>query len=319
MSPSSKKYRPKTASSKGFTQGAHAGRKPMSNKKLASPSLSKQQENSRFGKPDKFSPANPKGKSAQGNNQNKNPGQNLSSNNFSHFQHRPFRTNQSAYQSLWRGTPSKNLLARAFESAELELSATQLELVWKYHLCYREFNDTHDLSRLHSFQSIVERHYLDVCLLKKYLPSILPSPILDLGSGPGLPGILIKILYPECEMILGEPRPARVEFLTHTLEKLGLEGISVFPHKVTAASFTTPIKSCITRAFASIANTFPHINSALQEGGYLYFMKGPGLKQEMESVGHAYPGYKTAHVYEYKIPHTSHQRSLAILQRKSSW
>ena len=60
----------------------------------------------------------------------------------------------------------------------------------------------------------------------------LPSPLIDMGSGPGLPGIPLKIARPEVAMILAEPRGARAEFLREVCERLGLERVEVFAGKV---------------------------------------------------------------------------------------
>ena len=61
----------------------------------------------------------------------------------------------------------------------------------------------------------------------------LPSPLIDMGSGPGLPGIPLKIARPEVEMILAEPRGARAEFLRRGPRRGSkLEEVEVFAGKV---------------------------------------------------------------------------------------
>ena len=68
-----------------------------------------------------------------------------------------------------------------------------------------------NLTRIHHFENMVLKHYVDSLLVLKF--GELPSPLLDMGSGPGLPGVPLKIARPGVSMILAEPRGARAEFL----------------------------------------------------------------------------------------------------------
>ena len=68
-----------------------------------------------------------------------------------------------------------------------------------------------NLTRIHNFENMVLKHYVDSLLVLRYLE--LPHTLIDMGSGPGLPGIPLKIARPGVRMILAEPRGARVAFL----------------------------------------------------------------------------------------------------------
>src|SRR5205085_4888921 len=87
-----------------------------------------------------------------------------------------------------------------------------------------------NLTRIHNFENMVLKHYVDSLLVLRFVE--LPSPLLDLGSGPGLPGIPLKIARPDVQMILAEPRGARAGFLREVCDQLGLGGVEVYAHKV---------------------------------------------------------------------------------------
>jgi 16S rRNA (guanine527-N7)-methyltransferase len=71
---------------------------------------------------------------------------------------------------------------------------SQLDQLWKFHNLLRQRNEELDLTRLHSFDNMVLKLYVDSALVGTLLR--LPSPLLDLGSGPGFPGVPLKIFEP---------------------------------------------------------------------------------------------------------------------------
>ena len=75
----------------------------------------------------------------------------------------------------------------------------------------------------------------------------LPAPLIDMGSGPGLPGIPLKIARPEVPMILAEPRGARAAFLREVCDELGLKDVEVYAHKV-GIDYPGQVGGVITRA-----------------------------------------------------------------------
>ena len=116
------------------------------------------------------------------------------------------------------------------EDCGIALDHSQLDQLWSYHQFLRAANVRLNLTRIHNFENMVLKHYVDSLLVLRFLE--LPSPLIDMGSGPGLPGIPLKIARPETRMILAEPRGARAEFLAEVCTRLGLEDIEVYAHKL---------------------------------------------------------------------------------------
>ena len=107
--------------------------------------------------------------------------------------------------------PGRTSLEAIIEGCGIALTAAQYDQLWAYHRMLRAANAELNLTRIHNFENMVLKHYVDSLLVLKFVE--LPSPLIDMGSGPGLPGIPLKIARPEVEMILAEPRGARAEFL----------------------------------------------------------------------------------------------------------
>ena len=147
-----------------------------------------------------------------------------------------------------RVTPSLAGLDKLLRYYGVELSPETLSQFWEFHGLLRANNDDQDLTRLNAFETMVERHYADCSLINAYVPKW-PSRMIDVGSGAGFQGIPLKLVNPGIRLTLCEPRPNRISFLNMVIDKLHLEGIDVFGHKVTSRSMTIPVDGVISRAF----------------------------------------------------------------------
>ncbi len=100
--------------------------------------------------------------------------------------------------------PGPEALAAILKRCGIMLEGGAIEKLWRYHRLLRRANVELNVTRIHNFENMVLKHYVDSLLVLKYLE--LPSPLVDMGSGAGLPGIPLKIARPEIQMILAEPR-----------------------------------------------------------------------------------------------------------------
>jgi 16S rRNA (guanine527-N7)-methyltransferase len=204
-------------------------------------------------------------------------------------------------------------MAAIIEQAGIHLSSAQIALLWRYHQLLRRYNQDLNLTRVHNFENMVTKLYIDSLLPGQLTP--LPSPLLDIGTGPGMPGIPLAIAHPEKEIILAESRKNRVEFLERAMAELGLENVSVEGLGITPA-FTRPVAGVITRAVETIDKTLPRINGCLRNGGAAVFMKGPKCDEEVSLAVQKFEGaYQLTENIFYRIPQTPHKRRLVIFQR----
>lgn len=112
-------------------------------------------------------------------------------------------------------------LVELCETHELPLDDQKIKQFERYLELLLRFNKSMNLIGPLSAHQIVEELLCDSLMpVTGAAPS---GPILDIGSGAGLPGIPIKILYPKCPITLVEPRKKRASFLRIVVAKLGLE------------------------------------------------------------------------------------------------
>jgi len=210
-------------------------------------------------------------------------------------------------------TPGRTSLEALIAGCGLTLESEQIDQIWAYHRMLRSANAELNLTRIHNFENMVLKHYVDSLLVLNHVE--LPSPLIDMGSGPGLPGIPLKIARPGVSMILAEPRGARAEFLEGVCARLKLADIEVFAGKV-GPKFPKRVQGVITRAVGSIPETLDRVAVCLEPGGRMIFMKGPDCDAEIAEA-------RTSHVSTfrlvldraYSIPNTPHDRRLVVYER----
>jgi 16S rRNA (guanine527-N7)-methyltransferase len=144
----------------------------------------------------------------------------------------------------------------------------------------------------------------------------LPSPLVDVGTGAGFPGIPLKIRYPHLTLVLAEQRPRRIEFLNEAIRTLGLARTTTFKQRVVSRSFVTPMRGVITRAVEPIAKTLLRTSGCTRRGSQIIFMKGPGVDEELEHARREFDAlYRLKLDRAYRLPHTPHERRLVVFER----
>ena len=210
--------------------------------------------------------------------------------------------------------PTKESMVEMLSRCGIGLDDKQVERLWAYHNLVRKRNQDQELTRLIGFETIVMKHYVDSMIVGDLFP--LPSPIVDIGTGAGFPGIPLKIRFPKLELILAEPRPKRVKFLQEAIKVLGLNNTSIFPHRVVSRSFQQPVKGVITRAVETMDKTLARTSACVQEGGFVIFMKGPNCGAEIKDCKSRFKKqYKVIHSERYSLPGTPHERRLVVWER----
>ncbi|MEN0058937.1 MAG: RsmG family class I SAM-dependent methyltransferase [Bdellovibrio sp.] len=170
-----------------------------------------------------------------------------------------------------------------------------------------------NFTRLLKLRDIAIKHFIDSLIILQH--TSLQFPLLDVGTGPGFPGIPLKILHPRELILLGEGVQRRVEFLKQVRTSLGLQKLDILGRNINRHC-VYPVRGVITRAVEDIGNTLNNTMSCLQLGGRVYFMKGPGVDPEIQAAHREWSEYfKLVDNIAYSLPHTPHERRLVIYEK----
>jgi 16S rRNA (guanine527-N7)-methyltransferase len=172
---------------------------------------------------------------------------------------------------------------------------------------------TDNVTRLIRFRDIGIKHFIDSLMVPRL--TTLSFPLLDKGTGPGFPGIPLKICYPEERVILAEGVRKRVDFLKAVREEMNLKNLDIVGRKVDD-QFELPVQGVITRAVETAAATLKSVGMCLQPGGKVFLMKGPNVDHEILEVKETFgKAYRLIEDHAYSLPKTPHQRRLLVYQR----
>ena len=107
----------------------------------------------------------------------------------------------------------------------VKMSDEQLSQFDSYARFLVEYNEKINLTAITEYSEIVEKHFYDSLLLSKYRK--MEGTLVDVGTGAGFPGVVLKIAFPELKVKLIEPLHKRCVFLNELIERLGLKDIEV--------------------------------------------------------------------------------------------
>lgn len=135
----------------------------------------------------------------------------------------------------------------------------------------------------HEVPRLWERHLLNSAVIADLIPR--PATIVDLGSGAGLPGIVLAMLLADCQVTLLEPMLRRTVFLTECVTSLGLENARVLRGR--AEEFTGKLAADVVtaRAVAPLDRLAALAVGLLRPGGIVLAVKGARAQQELTAAG----------------------------------
>lgn len=172
---------------------------------------------------------------------------------------------------------------------------------------------TDNVTRLVKFRDVAIKHFIDSLMVPGLTK--LQFPLLDVGTGPGFPGIPLKIRFPTEKIVLAEGVRRRVEFLKAVRDDLGLSDLDIVGRNVDE-SFALPVNGVITRALEDVAATLKHVSQCLNVGGRAFFMKGPNVGPEIDLARDLMGEYfELVEDHHYSLPNTPHERRLLVFQK----
>ena len=118
-----------------------------------------------------------------------------------------------------------DLILKSTRKAGISLTERQADLFSLHIQLLLQWNTRLNLTRITGREEIIVKHLLDSILPARFLPS--SGCALDVGTGAGFPGIPLKIVYPDLQMVLLDSSRKKVNFLTAVAATLGLKGIRV--------------------------------------------------------------------------------------------
>lgn len=125
------------------------------------------------------------------------------------------------------------------------------------------------------------RHIINSVLVA---PLLRPGLVGDVGSGAGLPGLVLAIARPDVDFVLIEPMERRVDWLRSEAAALGLDNVAVLRARAEEARLERPLDQVTARAVSALSKLIPITAPLVRSGGELVFMKGERVTEELAAA-----------------------------------
>lgn len=228
----------------------------------------------------------------------------------------PLRGKHKAPDKIFSANEANDRLQDIFRNHDFDhISHAERMKLAQFYTLLMEKQKTLNITRLLTLKEVGIKHFID-CLMVDRLVK-LQFPLLDVGTGPGFPGIPLKILHPNDKIILAEGVQKRVEFLKDVRQELDLKNLPIIGRNINPWFFY-PVQGVITRAVEDVRNTLQNVIFSLQVGGCVYFMKGPGVDPEIELAEGLTEFYQLEKDIPYELPKTQLSRRLLVYRKIKS-
>ncbi|HHZ12133.1 MAG TPA: 16S rRNA (guanine(527)-N(7))-methyltransferase RsmG [Acholeplasmataceae bacterium] len=152
----------------------------------------------------------------------------------------------------------------------------------KYYEFLLEENRKYNLTAITDKDEVYCKHFYDSLELCRVLDFSGLEKLLDIGSGAGFPGIPLKILHPDLNLVIIEPTMKRAKFLAALTEVLGLKGVEIINGRAedVAGSYRESFPAVTARAVARLPVLLELAMPYVQVGGFFLAMKGASYREE---------------------------------------
>ena len=177
-----------------------------------------------------------------------------------------------------------DIVLEAEPSAAVELFGDRIELAREYTADLARRGEELGLIGPLELPRLWTRHILNSALLA---PLLSPGVVGDIGSGAGLPGIVLAIARPDVSFVLIEPMERRVDWLTAESASLGLANVRVVRARAEETKLDWPLDQVTARAVSALSTLIPLAAPLVKAGGEMIFLKGARVEEELTKAAKA--------------------------------
>ncbi len=209
----------------------------------------------------------------------------------------------------------RDILVQGANEMKVALSEPQISNLSAYIREFDKWNKAYNLSAIRDIRQMVARHLLDSLSVVPYFLENKHSTenVIDVGTGGGLPGIPLAIMFPEKKFTLLDSAGKKTRFLFHVKTLLKLENVSVENRRVEEFQPVKKFNTVISRAFASLQDMTEGCSHLLETDGVFLAMKGIYPQDELAPIADK---IELLESIKLDVAATDGERHLLVLQTK---
>ncbi|MBR9728881.1 16S rRNA (guanine(527)-N(7))-methyltransferase RsmG [Shewanella intestini] len=195
--------------------------------------------------------------------------------------------------------------------AEMNICATeqqQTQLIGFVNMLHK-WNKAYNLTSVRDPEQMLIRHIMDSLAVSAHLEG---KRFIDVGTGPGLPGIPLAILNPDKEFVLLDSLGKRIRFQKQAKFELKIDNIQSVESRVEAYQPEQTFDGVLSRAFASIEDMLTWCHHLPSDDGIFYALKGQLSADELKNMP---TGFTLIDTITLTVPTLEEQRHLLKISR----
>lgn len=211
----------------------------------------------------------------------------------------------------------------------ISLSDEQINQLEDYYKLLIEWNENINLTSITDYDEVLKKHYLDSMALTLFFENNncfedKKFSLIDIGTGAGFPGMVLKILYPDSKIVLLDSLNKRINFLDEVIDKLCLENISTVHSRSEDLAhnedFREKFDFAVSRAVSNLSTLSEYCLPFVKVGGYFIPYKSDKLHEELPTgkVAIEKLGGNLDNILDYTLPNSDFSRSLVIVSKVKS-
>lgn len=202
-----------------------------------------------------------------------------------------------------------NRLEALLAQTSLTVSDQQKQQLIKLVELLDKWNKAYNLTSVRDTDSMLVKHILDSIVVSPYLAG---NRFIDVGTGPGLPGLPLAIMNPDKEFVLLDSLGKRIRFITQAIHELKLNNVTPVQSRVEEYQPQDKFDGVLSRAFASLDDMLHWCHHLPKAQGHFYALKGQYPAQELATLDCQ---YKLENAYKLSVPELDGERHLIVMSQ----
>lgn len=205
----------------------------------------------------------------------------------------------------------KSRLQSLLAQTSLQLSELQISQLVSLVEQLDKWNKAYNLTSVRDPMEMMVKHILDSLVVSPYLQG---ERFIDVGTGPGLPGLPLAIINPDKQFVLLDSLGKRITFIRQVCHLLKLDNVTAVQSRVENYQQNLDFDGVISRAFASLEDMLNWCSHLPANNGKFYALKGLVPEQELENLP---DGLKLHSIESLSVPELEGQRHLVIIDKNN--
>lgn len=211
--------------------------------------------------------------------------------------------------------------AVTYDLTGIRLTPWQLDTLELYRQLLLEWNTIHNLTAIRAPDEIRHKHFLDSISCALAFRPTTPARLVDIGTGAGFPGLVLKIIYPGMKLTLVESVRKKLDFCRLVAEKMGLEGITFLNARAEEVGHLKEHREqydwAVARAVANMPVLAEYLLPLVRRGGAMLALKGETAPVEAHNSEYAFQllGGHLRKLVPVTLPRVAEQRYLVIVDK----